>query len=194
MKGMRIYLLLGLLILLIQNMIVLAGNDGQHNANVQSLYKKIGDDLIAIRKEFVGAQSRVFSVLDQIDKMYNITKSTLQQNQELSQTIKKQATENTWLKNEVLSVRKELAATKKTLETAQSSIDDAHTKLAQEKEQAQLLAQEKSKLVGQVEDLEKQKKVAAKKADDIELMGQAVAKSGDLLAGDEKLQGKTKTY
>lgn len=191
MKGMRIYLLLGLLI---QSMILIARDDGQPNANVQVLYKKIGDDLIAIRKEFVGAQSRVFSVLDQIDKLYNITKSTLQQNQELSQTIKKQATENTWLKNEVLSVRKELSSTKKTLETAQSSVDEVHAKLAQEKEQAQLLAQEKNKLAGRVEDLEKQKKVAAKKADDIELMGQAVAKSGDLLAGDEKLQGKTKTY
>jgi len=193
MKGTRICFVLVLVMNCMISIVILrATDDGQHN--VQDLYKKIGDDLIAIRKEFVGAQSKVFSVLDQIDKMYNITKSTLQKNQELAKTVKRHVTENAWLKNEVVSVRKELSSAKKTLESAQNSIDDAHVKLANEKEQAQLLVQEKSKLADRVQDLEMQKKVAKKSAEDIDLMGQAAEKSVELLASDDKVRGKAKTY
>jgi len=187
MKGVRLVCLV--VILLVNSRVSGVTDDGQHN--VQDLYKKIGDDLIALRKEFVGAQSKVFSVLDQIDKMYNITKSTIQKNQELVKTVKRHVTENTWLKNEVVSVRKELSTAKKTLESAQNSIDDAHVKLANEKEQAQLLVQEKSKLADRVQDLETQKKVAKKTADAIDLMGQEAEKSGELLAGNEKVKSKT---
>ena len=51
---------------------------------MQDLYKNIGNDLMCIRKEFEAAQPKVYSILDQIDKMYNLAKLTAEKKHSLS--------------------------------------------------------------------------------------------------------------
>lgn len=189
MKGISLRLVLVLLISGILGWTIssFAEDDQQR---VQDLYKKIGDDLITIRKEFSGAQPKVFSVLDQIDKMYSITKSTMQKNQDLSKDLKRHAAENLWLKNEVVNVRKELSSAKQTIEATQNSLEDVHTKLEDEKKEARLLAQEKNTLEDKVQNLEMQKPEKKKTLDIVDVGDGERDKNHEVLAHVGKQRGR----
>ena len=58
---------------------------GKRSAEIEELYKKIGEELISVRKEFVQAQPKIYLVLDQLDKMYGIAKTGLQKKKEIKQ-------------------------------------------------------------------------------------------------------------
>jgi hypothetical protein len=51
---------------------------GKNSSEIHNVYKKIGAELINLRKEFSATQPKVYSLLDQVDKMYTLTQTAQQ--------------------------------------------------------------------------------------------------------------------
>ncbi len=51
---------------------------GKNSSEIHNVYKKIGAELINLRKEFSATQPKVYSLLDQVDKMYTLTQKAHQ--------------------------------------------------------------------------------------------------------------------
>lgn len=51
---------------------------GKNSSEIHNVYKKIGAELINLRKEFSATQPKVYSLLDQVDKMYTLTQTAHQ--------------------------------------------------------------------------------------------------------------------
>jgi hypothetical protein len=60
---------------------------------MQQLYKKIGSDLITIRKEYSAAQPMVYSLLDQVEKLYAVSKNVHQKKVQYKKLSKKKVLE-----------------------------------------------------------------------------------------------------
>lgn len=121
---------------------------------IQELYKKIGDELISVRKQFAGAQPMVYTVLDQLDKMNSIAKSGLQRKQAIKKALKEKESENIALKKSLEKVKNDLVVAQQTVTASQQALNEINQKFETEKEHALLLAGEKDSLV------EKIKKIA----------------------------------
>lgn len=96
---------------------------GKNSSEIHTVYKKIGEDLINLRKEFSAAQPKVYSLLDQVDKMYTLTKTTQQKKtdyrKKYQESIKQGARalqENEALKSQVKNLEGKLLFTSTKLE------------------------------------------------------------------------------
>ncbi len=129
---------------------------------IQDAYKKIADGLISIRKEYAPSQTKVYAMLDQLDKLYFSAKTvTIKKNTYKKKLLEKTA-ENAALKNELSSLRLEVSATKSSLETTKSALDQ---KLEEDKARIEQLTLEKKELLHKMAEIETHKKeiVAEKK-------------------------------
>ncbi|MBY0353014.1 hypothetical protein K2W90_01460 [Candidatus Babeliales bacterium] len=137
---------------------------------IASVYKKVGDELVAIRQAFPEAQPKVYRILDHVDQLYKKAKSAVQKREELAAQIAKQTQEAQALQQEVVHLKQALAQSQQELSRAQA-------RLEQEKARTSFLAEEEKKL------LEKEKKlnVAAKQPQKSEAQEKIEEKSPDEL-------------
>lgn len=108
---------------------------------MQDLYKNIGNDLMSIRKEFAAAQPKVYSILDRIDKMYNLAKLTAEKKHNLSLQLKNQSSETKKLYAEINTLKSKIAAHEEDLATTRKKLEHANNALEREKSQASQLSQ-----------------------------------------------------
>lgn len=95
-----------------------------------ALCQQVTNGLISIRKDFPGSQSRVCTLLDQVDKMYSITKTLHQKKRQLEMSatgvdssIKKLRDENRVLRAEVLAAKQKFELTFKELESMHKQLE-----------------------------------------------------------------------
>lgn len=151
---------------------------------MQELYKKIGEELIAIRKQFTEAQPKIYLVLDQLDKMYGIAKSGLQRKKEIKKNLKEKEREVVALKKELEKTKSELVLAQQTSAASQQALSEVSQKFDVERQQSLLLANEKDKLVEKIKTIaESSRQVAEEKR----ILAQA--KTSDV---DEELQNLTR--
>lgn len=105
--------------------------------HMDTLYKQIGDQLVNIKKEYPACQSKIYVVLDQVDKMYNMAKIKGQQSDQLKETLKNKELENGALQNELVAV-------KTTLDTTHAKLETTMRNLEQEKKLVAKLSEEKN--------------------------------------------------
>ena len=103
-------------------------------------YGKITDGLIGIRKQFPAIQPKVYALLDQVEKLYKLVKSSSSECSEL----RKKLTEGQQEK------KNQLEATKKTYEMAKADLlkrfeEQQQRLLALEKQRDQLMAKASAK-------------------------------------------------
>jgi hypothetical protein len=79
---------------------------------LQSLHRKIGNDLIAIKKKYPGSQMEVYSLLDQMSKYYTFSKSSLLKKKKYKKLLKDEIAQNERLKNDDIETRKRLKKVK----------------------------------------------------------------------------------
>ena len=124
-------------------------------ASIQQLYKSIGDQLVTIKKEHPSTQQKVYSILDQVNKMYALAKSTTKEKELLKNDIKIKESESLVLQDELLKAKK-------------ASLDHVYKlkeiseNLEKEKRERTRLSEEKKKMLEQKK--EKQKEKELKKA------------------------------
>lgn len=126
---------------------------GKRSAEIEELYKKIGEELIGIRKEFVQAQPKIYLVLDQLDKMYGIAKTGLQRKKEIKHKLKQKETELIVLKKEYEKNKQDLLVAQQVCTNSQQALNEVSQKFDQEKQQSLLLASEKNKLVDRIKQI-----------------------------------------
>jgi chromosome segregation ATPase len=120
---------------------------------LQGLYKKVAEGLISIRKEYPQCQPKIYSMLDQLDKLYSIAKNDGQKTQSLEKRIQEKVAENTTLKSELSQIKGDMHNVRKSLETAKSSLDQ---KLEEDRTRIQSMTQERSTLLNKIAQLEAQ--------------------------------------
>jgi septal ring factor EnvC (AmiA/AmiB activator) len=117
---------------------------------MKDLYKKIGDDLVTVRKDFTAAQPRIYSVLDQIDKLYNLAKDTVHRRKTVKKSLKEKIAEIKKLHSELSVLKSELGSVKQRLDTTNKQLESEKVHLSQ-------LSKEKGDLLGKVKKLEVQR-------------------------------------
>ena len=75
---------------------------------VQTLHNKISNDLLSIRKEYPKSQPMVYSLLDQVCKMYQISKSAMEGKKKLKNLVQTKELENKLLKGENATLKNEV--------------------------------------------------------------------------------------
>lgn len=120
---------------------------------LQDIYKKIADGLISMRKESPQSQTKIYAMLDQLDKLYSIAKNGGTKIHLLEKKYQEKVAENTAVKNELTQIKTDMHNVRKSLETAKNSLDQ---KLEDDKERIQNLSQERSALLTKVAHLEEQ--------------------------------------
>lgn len=110
---------------------------------MQDLYKNIGNDLMCIRKEFVAAQPKVYSILDQVDKMYNLAKVTAEKKHNLNALLKNQSSETNKLYAEINTLKSKITASEEELMNTRKKLVNANNALEKEKANKLQISQEK---------------------------------------------------
>lgn len=131
---------------------------------VQQLHNKISNDLLSIRKEYPKSQPVVYSVLDQVCKIYQISKSAIEGKKRLKETIKTRDLENKLLKGENLTLKNEISSLQNELGSTQQNLTSIAKKLEQKNMVINFMAKEKQKLAIEKEKLEEEKKTFLKES------------------------------
>jgi hypothetical protein len=110
---------------------------------IDVIYKRIGNELVGIRKQYPNSQSKIYHILDLVDNMYKASKNSYQtakvifgKNQQLEQQIvskeieikeayRSKDKENISLQNEVIEHKNEISAHSSVLETTQKNLEAA---------------------------------------------------------------------
>jgi chromosome segregation ATPase len=120
---------------------------------LQELYKKIASGLISIRKEYPQSQTKIYAMLDQLDKLYSLAKNDEQKSLSLEKRFQDKVAENATIKNELSQIKSDMHNARKSLETAKSNLDQ---KLEDDRSRIQSLSQERSSLLSKIAHLEAQ--------------------------------------
>ncbi len=122
---------------------------------MQELYRNIGNDLMSIRKEFTAAQPKVYSILDRVDKMYNLAKVTAEKKHNLSVQLKNQSSETKKLYDEINTLKSKIAVHEEDLANAHKKLELTKNALEKERVQAEQFSQEKANISKQQANLNK---------------------------------------
>jgi chromosome segregation ATPase len=113
---------------------------------VQQLHQVISNDLIKIRKTFPNSQRMVYSLLDQVCKIYKISKEKIEIEHKLKGVVKEKVTEIVTLKKENSQLKTELENLKGELNTTQETLNNTSKKLESNKTTLENLKKEKAKI------------------------------------------------
>ncbi|MCB9492885.1 MAG: hypothetical protein H6679_01270 [Epsilonproteobacteria bacterium] len=112
------------------------GNESRQG-QIQQLYKKIGDELLEIRRQHAQTQPRVYTLLDHVDKMHALAKEACLEKKEMKRRVKELEHDNHVLRVELEGLKRELDTTKLALDQSKSMLLEAKKSVSQ---QSRLLA------------------------------------------------------
>ncbi|MBM3887084.1 hypothetical protein FJ364_04075 [Candidatus Dependentiae bacterium] len=120
-----------------------AANDQQlHNAS--QLYRKIGRKLTDIKKEAPTCGNKISSVLDDVDRMYNLINSSLHTDETTMKELETRTIESAVLQKELLLAKQESENLKQSLQAAQIQVEKEHAQVVLLKEQHMQLVEKQS--------------------------------------------------
>jgi len=102
--------------------------------SIDVAYKKVGDELVAMRKKYQDTQPVVYLILDQVDKIYNVAKELTDERSELhkqvaikeveiKEMLKAKEMENISLQNETIALKSVLDAMQHKLEVSTKNLE-----------------------------------------------------------------------
>ena len=124
---------------------------------LQTIYKQITNDLISIRKEFAGAQPKVYSILDHVDKMNNMAKIMYQKKHSLETQIHTASSSSQSLRDENKVLKTELATLKQKLDVTTKFLENTNKQLHTEKQRAAKRSKEQKELQSKIAQSEQEK-------------------------------------
>lgn len=128
---------------------------------IQTLYKQITNELINIRKDFAGAQPKVYTILDQVDKMNNLTKAMYQKRLALESQMNNSSSNTKSLREENKTLKAEVSTLKQKLDVTTKFLEHTNKQLNSEKQRAAKHSKEKKDLQGKISQIESEKNVKA---------------------------------
>ncbi len=111
----------------------------ESKSSLEVLYKKIADDLVDIRKAYPAGQAKIYSILDQIDKINSTAQHMFDQEILLKNSIKAKELEISHLQQDLLLMKSECDAIQHKLNIEKKNVEI-------EKKQQQVCAEEKRNL------------------------------------------------
>jgi len=164
--------------LTLSSALLLCDNANSKNsyAQAQELYKKIGNDLINIRKEYPGAQPTIYPLLDQVSQLLKISKNAIMKKKALKQKVKANQAELSKMIEENNRLKKEFSDLQKNISEKQKDFEQINKKLENKELHLTLLSKEKDDLqskVGQLEEQQLQQKVGQLEEQHLEQLGKS---------------------
>lgn len=113
---------------------------------IQKLHKNIGDDLLSIKKEFPPSQSKVYTALDQVCKIYQIAKKNIEKKRKFKEIIKVKDEQYKTLTNRTNLLKNKFTDLAKELETSKQNLMSLNKKLEKKEITLTMLKHEKNNL------------------------------------------------
>ncbi|MCF7799798.1 tektin family protein [Candidatus Babeliales bacterium] len=113
---------------------------------IQKLHKNIGDDLLSIKKEFPPSQSKVYTTLDQVCKIYQVAKKNIEKKRKLKEIIKVKDEQYKTLTSKTNLLKNQFTDLIKELETSKQNLLSLNKKLEKKEITLTMLKQEKNNL------------------------------------------------
>ncbi|MFA5075325.1 MAG: hypothetical protein WC436_04450 [Candidatus Babeliales bacterium] len=139
---MKFFLYIFVFLSLIQNIVFASKNQEL----IQKLHKKIGDDLLSIKQEFPQSQSKVYSVLDQVCKIYQVAKNNIEKKRKLKEIIKVKDEQYKTLTNRTNLLKNKFSDLSKEFEISKQNLASLNKKLEKKEIALTMLNQEKNNL------------------------------------------------
>lgn len=117
--------------------------------NLETFYKKVGEELVAIRQEFPQSQPKVYRILDHVDQLYKKAETAMKKKEELVVQKNELTAQVTKHNQEMMTLQQKVVQLTQALEKNQQELSRARACLKQEQ--------------GRVVDLAKEKKVLEQK-------------------------------
>jgi putative ubiquitin-RnfH superfamily antitoxin RatB of RatAB toxin-antitoxin module len=127
---------------------------GINSQQLTRLYKSMGDELTDLRKKNPGIESKIYLLLDQVDRIYNISKNVIQTKRAYKDRVKTKKQENGILQNEIFNLKNELDVAKNELGIFNKKLEETKVSLDNEKIKAEGLSKEKKILEEQMVQME----------------------------------------
>lgn len=126
---------------------------------LQTIYKQITNELMSIRKEFAGAQPRVYTLLDQVDRMNNLAKTSYLKRHALEAQMNNTTTSAKTLREENKSLKAEISTLKQKLDVTTKFLETTTHQLTSETQRAAKHSKEKRELQGKIAQVEQEKNI-----------------------------------
>lgn len=123
--------------LLLTSVVLVLHIPSTHPSTRESLeesYKKIGDELVSIRRKYPDVQPKIYAILDKVDSIYKVARVETEKSQllnkqvkakesEVKEVLKTKDLENSSLQNEVIALKSVLDSTQHKLEVATKHLE-----------------------------------------------------------------------
>ncbi len=149
-------------LILIMSVLNIFSLSSQKDDDIQSLHNKISKELLSIRKEYPQTQPTVYSLLDQVCKIYHISKDSLEKKRVLKEMVQDKEIENKLLKSENSTLKHEISSLKNEFNSTLKNFSSISKKLEQKNNLINMMAKEKQKIASEKARLEEERKLLLK--------------------------------
>lgn len=123
---------------------------------LQSLHRKIGSELLEIKKKYPESQMSVYSLLDQLSQYYGFSKKSIEKKDKYKKLYKAESSKNFSITKNVVTMENKLAEMKKTVLLVGSKFKSDVASITKLKEERDLFSQDKEKLLAEKKALSKE--------------------------------------
>lgn len=120
------------------------------SVQIQQLYSKISNELLSIRKEYPSAQPTVYAAIDQVCKMYSVSKDVIERKKQLKRNLTNEKNslrvKNVSLMQKIKTMEDELNSTKQNVNDNYKSIEQKDFLISQLKRENEQLINENKKI------------------------------------------------
>lgn len=141
---MRLTILLVFFVLSVSGLGAKGKRQASSHENVGQLYGNIGRKLAEVKKLAPACAGKISSVLDDIDRMYKTTNTSLRQDHATLKELETRTLESSVLQKELLLAKQESESLKQSLQAAQLQVERKHAEVISLKEQNTQLLQKHS--------------------------------------------------
>lgn len=133
----------------------------KRDIQIQEIHKKVSDDLLNLKKEYPKGQSTIYSILDQVGKMYQISKTVIIKKREYKKQFKAKIVEVDLLKAEVTSLKKDIINNKLELENKNKNIALMSKDIEKKDRLLTFISKEKERILKQHQNLNQSLKLTS---------------------------------
>lgn len=117
---------------------------------IQQLYSKISSELLAIRKEYPNSQPTVYTAIDQVCKMYSVSKNVIERKKQLKKKLTNEKNalriKNVSLMQKIKNMEDDLTSIKQNVNDNSRSIEQKDSLISQLKRENEQLINENKKI------------------------------------------------
>jgi len=126
----------------------------QVHIDSKDLYERVTEGLIETKKQHPTSTAKIYTMLDQVDKLYSYIKQMKRENDSLKQELQNHHNDSSALKSENEEVKGRLSKAKQSLMAVKNVFEKTNNKLEHEKNRVKHLEDEQKTLLARIDQLE----------------------------------------